>query len=80
MHRHFKTCKKYKNRACRFNFGWYFTSKTIIANPLLSSLKDHGKTDIMVERNSILTKAKEYTDKELDPAKVNFYGIQKKAL
>ena len=41
--------------------------------PLPLSLKDHEKADIVVERNSILIKVKEYIDKELDPAKVIFY-------
>ena len=77
LHRHSKTCRKYKNRSCRFNFGRYFTEKTIIAKPLPSSLKDHKKADIMVERNKILTKVKEYIDKELDSAKVNFYDRTK---
>ena len=77
LHRQSKTGRKYKNRFCRFNFGRYFTEKTIIAKPLPSSLKDHEKADIMVERNRILTKVKEYIDKELDPAKVNFYDRTK---
>ena len=47
--------------------------KTIIAKPLLSSLKDHEKANKMVERNRILNKVNEYIDKELDPTKVNFY-------
>ena len=41
LHRHSKTCRKYKNRLCRFNFGRYYTKKTINAKTLRSSLKDH---------------------------------------
>ena len=77
LHRHSKTYRKYKNRPCRFNFDRYFAEKTIIAKPLPLSLKDHEKADIMVERNRILTKVKEYIDKELDPAKVNFHDRRK---
>ena len=33
--------------------------------PLPSSLKDHGKADIIVERNRILTKVKEYIDEKI---------------
>ena len=72
LYRHSKTCRKYKNRPCSVNFNRYFSEKTIIAKPLPSSLKDREKADIMVERNRILTKVKEYIDKELDPEKVNF--------
>ena len=77
LHRHSKSYRKYKNRPWRFNFDRYFTEKTIIAKPLPLSLKDHEKADIMVERNRILTKVKEYIDKELDPAKVNFHDRRK---
>ena len=33
-HTHSKTCRKYKNIKCRFNFGQFFTNRTIIAEPL----------------------------------------------
>ena len=77
LHRRSKTCRKYKSRPCRFNFVRYFTVKTIIAKPLPLYLKDREKADIMVESNRILTKVKEYIDKKLDPAKVNFYDRTK---
>ena len=73
LHRRSKTCRKSKSRPCRFNFGRYFTVKTIIAKPLPLYLKDCEKADIMVESNRILTKVKEYIGKKIDPAKVNFY-------
>lgn len=31
-HSHSKTCRKYKNIRCRFNFGQFFTKRTIVAN------------------------------------------------
>ena len=34
IHSHAKSCKKYKNTSCRFNFGKFFTSETIIAQPI----------------------------------------------
>ena len=33
MHRHSKTCHKYRNEKCRFRFGKFFRNKTIIAQP-----------------------------------------------
>lgn len=34
VHSHSQTCRKYKNTPCRFNFGHFFTDKTIVAEPL----------------------------------------------
>ena len=33
-HTHSKSCRKYKNSECRFNYGRFFTERTIIADPL----------------------------------------------
>jgi hypothetical protein len=33
-HNHSKTCRKYKSVTCRFNFGQFFTDRTIVAEPL----------------------------------------------
>lgn len=33
-HNHSKTCRKYENIACRFEFGHFFTDTTIVAEPL----------------------------------------------
>ena len=30
-HSHSKSCRKYKNIACRFNFGQFFTDSTVVA-------------------------------------------------
>ena len=38
MHNHSKTCRKYKNVACRFNFGQFFTDRTIVAEPLAENM------------------------------------------
>jgi len=42
-HNHPKTCRKYKNIKCRFNFGQFFTDKTIIAEPLSDDLNEEQK-------------------------------------
>lgn len=46
-HNHSKPCKKYKNAACRFNFGQFFTDKTIVAEPLAEDLCEENKCDIL---------------------------------
>ena len=35
IHSHSKTCRKYKNKKCRFNFPRFFTAETIIAQPFV---------------------------------------------
>ena len=47
IHCHSKTCRKYRNEKSRFHFGKFFTSRTIIAQPLPDSLPVHSKNEIM---------------------------------
>ena len=42
-HSHSKTCRKYKNIQCRFNFGQFFTNSTIVAEPLPEDLDENNK-------------------------------------
>lgn len=73
LHRHSRTCCKYRNKECRFNFGKFFSSRTIVAEPLPHDMSDEERTVIMDKRNDILAKVKEYINSNLNPAKVNFY-------
>ena len=43
IHRHSKTCRKYRNEKYRFHFGKYFTSCTSIAEPLLNDIPEKIK-------------------------------------
>ena len=53
-HTHSKTCRKYKNIACRFNFGHFFTERTIIAKPLHCDVdKDEKKIVLKKKRSHI---------------------------
>ena len=72
IHRHSKTCRKYRHDRCRFHFGRYLTDRTIIARPLPESLSDSEKHDIIRERNLLLLPVSEYINNNLNPAKVNF--------
>ena len=51
-HTHSKTCRKYKNIKCRFNFGQFFTNRTIIiiAEPLPDNLADELKQPILAKQ------------------------------
>lgn len=66
-HIHSKTCRKYKNLPCRFNFGQFFTARTIITEPLPDDLDGHVKTDLIARRNEILNSVKQEINQTLDP-------------
>ena len=73
LHRHCKTCQKYRNAKYRFDFGRFFTERTIVAKPLSDSLTENEKAKTMLLRGTILKKVKAYIDRELNPVKDNFY-------
>ena len=54
-HSHCKTCRKYKNIQCRFNFGQFFTNSTIVAEPLPDDLDETNKTNILRKRKETLS-------------------------
>ena len=67
-HTHSKTCRKYRNLACRFNFGHIFTEKTIVAQPLAAEINDLEKSKILKQREIVLSKVKIFIDQTLNPA------------
>ena len=71
-HNHSKTCRKYKNIPCRFNFGQFFTDRTIVAEPLSSNLCEEVKTGILTRRASILGTVKSKIDEILNPSKSEY--------
>ena len=73
IHRHSKTCGKFKNKSCRFHHGRYFTDHTVIAEPLASNVAADAKVSLTQKRNKVLGKVKEYIDTSLNPSTKNFY-------
>ena len=71
VHSHSRSCRKYKNVECRYNFGKFFTDRTVISEPLLDDLPKHDKQRILEERNRLLGKVKDYIDSNLNPRKRN---------
>ena len=69
IHRHSKTCRKYRNTNCRFHFGKFFCEHTIIAEPLPRGLLPIEKNALLNWRKDILDKVKVYINAELNPAK-----------
>ena len=59
-HTHSKTCRKYKNVQCRFNFGQFFTDKTILAEPLADEVKTNTLARTADILNVVKSKINEY--------------------
>ena len=66
LHRHSKSCKKYKGSACRYNFGKYFTDHTIIAVPISENIEVQERAEKLAKRSYILSKVKGYIDTNLN--------------
>ena len=71
-HNHSKTCRKYKNVTCRFNFGQFFTNKTVVADPLSEDMDEEIKSNILTRRKDILCKVKQKIDDVLNPSKSTY--------
>ena len=71
VHSHSKSCRKQKNEKCRYYFGKFFTERTIISLPLPSDLPEVEKSNILNEREHILSTVKQYIGNNLDPRKHN---------
>ena len=68
-HAHSKTCRRYKNLPCRFNFGHFFTNRTIVAKPLASYVNGKEKCDKLALQKTLLTKLKTVINETLNPSK-----------
>ena len=77
VHKHSKTCRKYRNDKCRFNFGKFFTTRTIIAEPLPENMTEEVKFQVLRTRSELLNKVKRYIDSELNPSKINLYDCSR---
>ena len=73
VHRHSKTCRKYRNDKCRFHFGKFSSSSTIVAKPLPNDMSEEIKIQVLKNRNALLSKVKRYKDTEPNPSKNIFH-------
>ena len=71
-HSHSKSCRKYKNLACRFNFGQFFTNNTIVAEPLPDDMNEEMKATALTKRKDILCLVKQKIDEVLNPSKPEY--------
>ena len=71
-HNHSKTCRKYKNISCRFNFGQFFTQRTIVAAPLDKDQDERIKSNILDQRTKILFAVEQKIDEVLYPSKSDY--------
>ncbi|XP_078375419.1 uncharacterized protein LOC144658809 isoform X2 [Oculina patagonica] len=71
-HTHSRSCKKYRNIPCRFNFGQFFTDQTVVSKPMPHDIPDDEKATILEKRNEILCSVKKKINENLDPSKSNY--------
>ena len=71
-HTHSKTCRKYRNIPCRFNFGQFSTEKTVVAEPLSDDLSEDAKAEVLSKQSAILTSVKKKINEVLDPSKSDY--------
>ena len=71
-HNHSKTCRKYKNINCRFNFGQFFSKQTIVAEPLDNNMNEEVRNRVLVRRKEVLSLVKQKIDEVLNPSKDNY--------
>ena len=58
-HTHSRSCRKYKNIQCRFNFGQFFTNTTIVAELLSDDLDEAIKSDLLDKHKETLSLVKQ---------------------
>ncbi|XP_057292445.1 uncharacterized protein LOC130621150 [Hydractinia symbiolongicarpus] len=80
IHSHSNSCRKYKNIPCRFNYGRFFTDRTVIASPLPENMSDSEKLSLLSERTKVLKKVKLFIDENLDPSKPNYLSDSCKSI
>ena len=68
VHRHSKTCRKYRNNQCKFHFGKFFSSSRIAAEPLPSDMSEEIKIEMLKNHNALLSKV----NTELNLSKKNY--------
>ena len=71
-HNHSRTSRKYKNVACRFNFGQFFTKKTIVSEPIAENIHPEIKSNILNRHKEILSKVKQKINGVLNSSKENY--------
>ena len=74
LHRHSRTCRKYKNESCRFKFGKFFSKKkTVVAETLPENMPEEIKMLVLPTVNKILDKVRKYINNILNLSKINFH-------
>ena len=72
LHRLPKTCRKDKNQSCKFQFGRFFSNRTIATEPLPSNMPENVNLIILENRKQVLCQVTDDINSYLNPAKVNF--------
>ena len=78
LHRHSRTCRKYKNEPySRFKFAKFFSKKKKknVAEPLPVKIPEEIKVLVLLKKSQILDKVRDYINNFLDTSKLIFYEI-----
>ena len=70
IHKHFKTCRKYKNQACRLNIGNFFISPFIVVETFPKYILENGKIFLLQKRSDIFKKVKPQINNYLNLSKM----------
>ena len=54
IHRHSKTCRKYRNQKCRFHFVKFFSDRRIVAEPLPDDMLEEIKESRIQESQGLV--------------------------
>ena len=74
IHVHPRSCRKYKNQACRYHFG----KQTTITQHLPKEMPDEEKNMILEKRYAILGTVQKYIDENLNTKKCNIIDPRRK--
>lgn len=67
-----KSCRKYKNTACSFNYGKFFTDSSMVAEPLLDDMDEEIKAAALSRRKGIIFLVKQKVDEVLNPTEPEY--------
>ena len=78
LHRHSRTCGKYKNEPYSLNletFSQNKKKKKVVAQPMPEIMSEEIKVLVLRKKNKILDQVRDYIKDFLNPSKIRFYNL-----
>lgn len=63
VHKRWISCRKYKNKLCRYGFSRFITERTIVSEPLEDNIKYIERYFIIKKRDTILSEFSDFINK-----------------